>query len=423
MHHGAVRRGRLRGIAVVALLALAAGGCGPGGDTPEDPPGEGEPPPEEPEPGPEPGAEGDPEPTDDPGEGEEDPDPGEPEEPEQPVEVEASVVATGLEVPWEIVFTPGDRVFVTERDRGVVSELHDDGSTEEVARFEVDPAGEGGLLGLAASPDFADDTLLYAYYTTSDDNRVVRFPADGSEEGAGEEILTGIPRDQIHNGGRIAFGPDDRLYVSTGDAGEGSRSQDPDSLAGKILRLTPDGDVPDDNPEDGSPVYALGLRNVQGLAWDDEGRLYANEFGPQVDDEINVIEPGGNYGWPEVTGEAGVDGFIDPIVVRQPPDASWSGATVLRDDTIPRWEGDLFAAALRGERLWRFDLDDGAVAGEEELLAGEFGRLRRVAQAPDGALWILTSNRDGRGDPVADDDRIIRFGPADDGDGGDDGEG
>lgn len=322
------------------------------------------------------------------------------------VELAVTVLVSGLEVPWDVAFTPSGRRFVTERDSGRVLEVLPGGRTREVHRFEVDATGEGGLLGLAASP--TKDSLLYAYLTSAQDNRVVRF-RPGSEP---EPILTGIPKASLHDGGRIAFGPDGMLYVATGDATVPERAQDPRSLAGKILRLTPEGEVPEDNPIPGSPVWSLGHRNVQGLAWDAEGTMYATEFGPDRDDEINVIVPGGNYGWPEVTGKAGREEFIDPILVRQPPEASWSGAVVLVGSAIPQWEGDLFTAALRGMRLWRVGLGPGGDVTEvEELLVAEFGRLRHAAQAPDGSLWLLTSNRDGRGTPEPGDDRIVRLGP------------
>ncbi|WP_052666930.1 PQQ-dependent sugar dehydrogenase [Nitriliruptor alkaliphilus] len=326
---------------------------------------------------------------------------------EQPDEVTVAVtdVATDLDAPWDVAWL-GDRVLLTERDSGRLLELADDGSTREVRTFEVDSTGEGGLLGIAAGPD----DLLYVYLTTSSDNRVVRLDPDADAEP--EVVLDGIPAAATHNGGRIAFGPDGMLYVATGDAQDQPAAQDPDSLAGKILRVTPGGGVPDDNPT-GDEVWSLGHRNVQGLAFDTDGRLFAPEFGPDVDDEINLIEPGANYGWPEVTGEAGVEGFTDPLLVRQPAEASWSGGAVLVDGAIPQWEGDLFVAALRGERLWRVPLADGALDGEpEELYVGEHGRLREVMQAPDGSLWVLTNNRDGRGSPRDGDDRILRIGPA-----------
>lgn len=323
------------------------------------------------------------------------------------VTLELTDVATGLEAPWDVAWLD-DRVLITERDTGRLLELADDGSTEEVRTFEVDASGEGGLLGLAVGPD----DQLYVYLTTTSDNRVVRLATD--DDGEPEVILDAIPSSSVHNGGRIAFGPDGMLYVGTGDARDPAAAQDPSSLAGKILRVTPDGEVPDDNPTEGSPVWSLGHRNVQGLAWDADGRLYASELGPDVDDEINLIEPGGDYGWPEVTGDADVEGYTDPLLVRQPSEASWSGGAVLTDGAIPQWAGDLLVGALRGERLWRIPLLDGQPDGDpEELYVGELGRLREVTQAPDGSLWLLTNNRDGRGSPRDDDDRIVRIGPAD----------
>jgi glucose/arabinose dehydrogenase len=316
-------------------------------------------------------------------------------------------VVTGLDAPWDLVWAGDDRLLVSERDRGRLLEIGEDGAVQERRTFEVDPAGEGGLLGLAVHPD--DETLVYAYLTGATDNRVVRFELDGDDEP--EPVLTGIPKASIHNGGRIAFGPDGLLYVGTGDAAEPARSSDPDDLAGKVLRVTPDGEVPADNPEPGSPVYALGLRNVQGLAWDLDGQLWVSELGPDVDDEVNRIVPGGHYGWPEVTGAPGDDRFEDAAFVAQPPEASWSGAAIAEDPAVPGWEGDLFVAALRGERLWRLSLADGEVVADEELLVGELGRLRTVRVGPDGALYLLTTNRDGRGAPRDGDDRLVRFGP------------
>jgi glucose/arabinose dehydrogenase len=327
-----------------------------------------------------------------------------------PVEVQTSVLATNLEAPWAVAFLPDGNSLVTERDSGRVLTLSPSGETEEVQTLPADGSGEGGLLGLALSPDYEIDGLVYAYYTTAEDNRVVRFRL-GEEP---EPILTGIPVNTYHNGGRISFGPDDLLYVGTGDAGNTANSQDPNALGGKILRINPDGSVPADNPFPDNPVYSYGHRNVQGLAWDAEGRLYATEFGQNTYDEVNLIEPGQNYGWPNVEGEGGeAQGYVDPISTWATSEASPSGAAVLTAGSIPQWQGDFFMAALRGERLWRLDLDqNGAVVGREELLTGQAGRLRHVAQAPDGSLWILTNNRDGRGSPIPDDDRILRLAPA-----------
>jgi glucose/arabinose dehydrogenase len=326
-----------------------------------------------------------------------------------PVQVETSVVATGLEAPWDLVFTPDGEALVTERDSSRLLSVDSSGNVEEIQRLPENGTGEGGLLGLALSPDYESDGYVYVYYTTDEDNRVARM-REGEDP---EPVLTGIPVLTYHNGGRIAFGPDGYLYVGTGDAGDTSNSQNLNSLGGKILRVTPDGGVPSDNPFSGSPVYSYGHRNVQGLAWDESGRLYASEFGQNRYDEVNIIEPGGNYGWPEVEGEGGYPNYIDPISTWTTDEASPSGTEILKGGAIPQWEGDFFMAALRGQRLYRLDLDEsGAVVGQEELLQGEAGRLRHIAQAPDGSLWVLTSNRDGRGNPIPDDDRILRLGPA-----------
>lgn len=307
--------------------------------------------------------------------------------------------------PWEIVTTPDRRTFVTER-AGVVSEIVA-GSAREVLRLPVSAVGEGGLLGLAASPRFATDPVLFAYFTSETDNRIVRFrPGDDPEP-----IVTGIPRSAIHNGGRLAFGPDGLLYAGTGDAADTSTAQDLASLGGKVLRMTADGTAPPDNPQPGSIVYARGFRNVQGLTWSPTGRLYVTEFGPTRDDEVNVVVPGGNYGWPTVTGVAGRAEFVDPIVVKQPAEASWSGLAFV--PATGEWRDSLLVAALRGERLWRFELDGTGerVAAEEVLLAGEYGRLRQIAPARDGSYRVLTNNRDGRGTPRPGDDRVLVLRP------------
>jgi glucose/arabinose dehydrogenase len=330
-----------------------------------------------------------------------------------PVDVETSVIATNLEVPWGIAFLPNGDALFTERDSGRLLRMVDSGDIEEVQILPTRGFGEGGSLGLAVSPDYRDDRYVYAYYTTDRDNRVVRFRL-GEEP---EPILTGISFNVYHDGGRIAFGPDGMLYIATGDAGDPSSSQDRNSLGGKILRLTPDGDVPEDNPFPNSPVYSYGHRNVEGLAWDAEGRLYASEFGQDAFDEVNLIRPGENYGWPEFEGDGGEEataaGFVNPITTWSTEEASPSGAEILKDGAIPQWEGDLFVAALRGERLWRLELGpDGNVVERDQLLRDEVGRIRNVVQAPDGSLWVTTSNLDGRGTPAPQDDRILRLASA-----------
>ena len=267
---------------------------------------------------------------------------------------------------------------------------------------------EKGLLGIALSPNYASYGFVYVYFSTVEDNRLVRFRL-------GEEstpILTGIPVSSIQNGGRIAFGPDGMLYIGTGDATNRGAAQDRNSLAGKILRLMLAGGVPADNPFPNNPVYSSGHRNVQGLAWDAKAQLYATEFGQNAFDEVNKIVAGGNYGWPAVEGNAGGDHYIKPVAVFSTAEASPSGAVFLHGRAIPQWEGNLLIAWLGGERLWRMGFDPtGAVTAREPLLQGQYGRLRHVVQAPDGSVWVLTSNRDGRGASAPDDDRILRLVP------------
>ncbi|WP_442943307.1 PQQ-dependent sugar dehydrogenase [Nocardia sp. NBC_00565] len=307
-------------------------------------------------------------------------------------------IVRDVEVPWGLAFLPDGGALVAERDTGRILRVLPGRAPERVYEVPgVVARGEGGLLGLAVAPDFAESRYVYAYFTAAEDNRIVRFRLDGPPE----VILDGIAKAGNHNGGRIAFGPDGMLYAGTGDAAQGNRSQDPASLNGKILRLTPDGAAAAGNPTPGSPVYSMGHRNVQGLAWDRAGRLFAAEFGQNTFDEINLIEPGRNYGWPLVEGMGGTDrGFTDPQVIWRPSEASPSGIAISGDT--------LYVAALRGERLWTVPLRDG-VLGTPRSQLPDLGRLRTVAVARDGALWLTTSNTDGRGDVRAGDDRIIRF--------------
>jgi len=316
---------------------------------------------------------------------------------------EPQVLASGLEAPWGLAFLPGGDALVSERDTARVLRLPAEGGTPtEVARLtQTRPLGEGGLLGLAVSPSYAKDQLVYAYLTAEDDNRIVRFRLADLQAGEQPEpIVTGIPKGGIHNGGRLAFGPDGALYAGTGDTGSSGLAHDPDSLGGKVLRMTPQG-----RPVAGasSLVFSDGHRNVQGLAFDEAGRLWASEFGQNRYDEINQVDEGDDGGWPEVEGPGDGGGrFAAPLVSWETAEASPSGVAIAGDA--------LYAAALRGERLWRVPLDGQGGTGEPEaLLEGEFGRLRAVATAPDGALWLLTSNRDGRGDPVEADDRVLRI--------------
>jgi glucose/arabinose dehydrogenase len=316
---------------------------------------------------------------------------------------EPEVVATGLQVPWGLAWLPDGDLLVSERTTGRILRIPKDGGDPVVAKQlgAVDrDIGEGGLLGIAVSPDYASDGQVYAYYTGTQDNRVVHFSLDGDEE----PIITGIYRSTNHDGGRLAFGPDGKLYVTTGDGLDPSRSQDERNPGGKILRINPDGSVPDDNPKPGLPYWTLGHRNVQGLDWDDDGRLWASEFGANERDEVNLIQKGRNYGWPDVEGEGDTQGgrYTNPLVTWSTSEASPSGLAYAR--------GNLWVGALRGERLWKVPVEGERLGEPESLLEGEFGRIRTVAVDPSGdALWITTSNRDGRGSPSEDDDRLIRI--------------
>ncbi len=293
------------------------------------------------------------------------------------------------------------------------------GTVTEVGTIDgVEHGGEGGLLGVAVSPTFDTDRRLYVYYTTAQDNRIATVDlADGAL--TNQQVgFTGIGKAGIHNGGRLAFGPDGLLYVGTGDAGDRPAAQDPNALGGKILRLTPDLQPAPGNPTDpplaGGAGYDLGHRNVQGLAFDDRGRLWAAEFGQNTWDELNLIRPGANAGWPVVEGFAGDDGdpaFVDPQRVWPTDQASPSG--------LAYWRGSLWMAGLRGQQLWQIPLLPGAGDADGQLtgdpiphLNGVYGRLRTVAVAPDGSLWLITSNTDGRGEVRDGDDRILRLAPA-----------
>ena len=315
-----------------------------------------------------------------------------------------ATLASGLTAPWSVVPLPDGGALISQRDDGMIRELQADGALRDVGAVAgVVSGGESGLHGLALT-EIDGESLLYAYFGARDDNRVIRMPLAGAPGsltlGEPEEVFTGIPRATTHNGGRIAFGPDGHLYITTGDAQDRDAAQDPAALGGKILRVTAAGDPAPGNPW-GNAIYSIGHRNVQGLAWTSDGTLWASEFGQNTWDELNRIEAGGNYGWPLVEGEAGQAEFIDPVAVWATSEASPSGIAA-RDATV-------FIAGLRGERLWMVDTDGGAVAAEPiAALAGRQGRLRDAVVAPDGSLWILTNNTDGRGDPRPEDDLLLR---------------
>jgi len=323
----------------------------------------------------------------------------------------SATIATGLPVPWGLTFLPDGAALVTLRDQGEVLRIAEGSAPVSVGRVPgVEPGGEGGLLGIAVSPRFASDRAVFVYFTSEVDNRVIRMTFDGTSLRPGPVIVKGIAKAGNHNGGRLAFGPDGYLYISTGDAARRDPAQDEGSLSGKILRVTKDGAPAPGNPIPrgpfagipfpGSLIWSLGHRNVQGMAWTKTGTMYASEFGQNTWDELNHIEPGRNYGWPVVEGIAHRAGFVDPLVQWPADDASPSGIAVGTD-------GAVYMAALRGESLWRIPLDaEGGAGTPQRLLQGRYGRLRTVVSAPDGRLWLVTSNTF-RGTPRPGDDRII----------------
>jgi len=317
-------------------------------------------------------------------------------------------LATGLQAPWGLAQLPDGDWLVTERDTRAVKLVPADASAPTTLTGPgaddlvegTTGTGEGGLLGVALSPTFADDNLVFFYRTAEEGNEVLSGTLDGTTLGELTAVLSGIPAAATHDGGRIAFGPDSMLYVATGDSGSTILAQPPDSLGGKILRVAPDGSVPRDNPVPGSPVWSLGHRNVQGLGWAQDGRMLASELGQDSLDELNLVVSGGNYGWPAVEGPGGTSqGFVDPLVSWSTDAASPSGLAVTDEG--------VYVAALQGEALLRVPLAPDGVGDPQTLLAGELGRLRAVAVGADGDLYVLTSNTDGRGEPREGDDRLV----------------
>ena len=321
-----------------------------------------------------------------------------------------TTVATGLEAPWEIAFLPDGRALVTERP-GRVRLLSSSGElrSEPIATVEVQALGEGGLLGLAVDPDFRSNRLVYLYRTVASGNEVARYEMTdgGLEERA--VIARGIRAAGIHNGGRLRFGPDDRLYFSAGDAAEEGSAQDPEGLNGKILRLSSDEyrRGSDARPE----IFSLGHRNPQGFDWQPgTDRLVENEHGPDGDDEVNLLRAGGNYGWPEIRGEEQREGLLTPVAV-YPQSIAPSGSTFVRRGGSA-WTGDYLMAGLVGQRIQRVTISrEGRVTGNQALFEGDYGRMRSIVEGPDGALYALTNNTDGRGSPQEGDDRILRIVP------------
>ncbi|TDW81654.1 glucose/arabinose dehydrogenase [Kribbella pratensis] len=311
----------------------------------------------------------------------------------------ASTVATGIEVPWGLAFLPDKSALVAERDSGKIKRIAD-GQVSEVGSVDgVKNSSEGGLLGLAVDPGYPGKPYIYAYYSGGDDNRIARITYQDGKLSDQQVILDGIPAAAIHNGGRLRFGPDGFLYAGTGDGSDRPNSQDDDSLGGKILRITTEGKAAPGNP-DGRVWITKGHRNVQGLAFDGN-QLYAAEFGQNTWDELNAITPGSNYGWPAAEGISQLDGMTDPIAQWHTADASPSGIAFAK--------GYVFMASLRGQRLWAIPVAGGKRVGEPQaFFTNKYGRLRTVELAPDGSLWVTTSNTDGRGGTRDGDDRILR---------------
>ena len=339
----------------------------------------------------------------------------------QDLEVRVETVADNLTIPWSIDWLPDGTILFTERNGHL--RIIQDGELLEEPLLSLGVGGvEGGMLGMAVDPKFEENNFIYIYYTynefLSTINKLVRFQLVDEMLTEDKILLDGIPGGPFHDGGRIQFGPDGKLYITTGDAGDPKLAQDLNSLGGKILRINSDGTIPDDNPFLNSPIYSLGHRNPQGIDWDESGNLVATEHGPSgwrgvAHDEINVIIPGTNYGWPDIIGDETANGLQKPIL--HTGDDTWapSGAEFYYGDKISEWTGKYFVATLRGSHLHmiEFDLENNLVLSHKKLFQEEFGRLRDVQTGPDGLLYVLTSNQDGRGFPNTNDDKILRIAP------------
>jgi glucose/arabinose dehydrogenase len=310
-------------------------------------------------------------------------------------------VSGGWSIPWGLAWLPNGSALLTERNTHRVYTLSPSGTKTQVGTVpNVVNGGEGGLLGVAVSPNFATDRYVYFFHTASGDNRVARMTFDGSSLGGYTPILTGIRKATYHNGGRIAFGPDGHLYVATGDAQQTSLSQDRNALNGKILRITATGQPAPGNPF-GTAVYSIGHRNPQGLAWDAQGRLWSSELGNTRFDELNLIESGKNYGWPTCEGTCSVTGMTNPKRTWTTAEASPSGLAYA--------DGALYMATLRGQRLWRIPLNGTEAGTPAAYYTGTYGRLRAVAKLPNAnGLWVTTSNVDANGGRPAGSDQVLQ---------------
>jgi aldose sugar dehydrogenase len=309
------------------------------------------------------------------------------------------IVAENLDIPWELAFLPSGEILINERS-GKLLQLKS-GNREVID--QVRHLGEGGLLGMALHPQYEENNYLYLYLSTNEDNRVLRYTLIDSRLAFDRIIIDSIPVDRFHNGGRIAFGPDDLLYITTGDAQDTQLAQDLDSLAGKILRLDPEGGIPADNPFN-SEVYSYGHRNSQGLAWDSEGRLWSTEHGPTSLDELNLIEAGKNYGWPLITGDEEREGLETPKLHSGEAN-TWAPSGIIY------WDNSLFFVGLRGEALYEVRLEGDSVLELKTHFKNVFGRLRNVSLGSDMMFYLLTNNTDGRGSVSESDDKLIKINP------------
>lgn len=318
-----------------------------------------------------------------------------------------SILATNLEIPWSLVFLPSGEILFTERP-GRIRIIDKNGKLDPKPVFtvsDVKTIGEGGLLGITISPDFETNSRVFLYYTYDQNgplNRVVSYKFDGQNFTDRKVLVENIRGAVFHNGGRIKFGPDGFLYVTSGDALNPSQAQDKNSNSGKILRMTEDGKVAPGNPFDNF-IYSYGHRNPQGLAWDKNGQLWETEHGNNAHDEVNKIDPGKNYGWPTIQGHESAAGMVIPIINSENSTWAPSGAAIL--------DNYLYFAGLRGTALYRIKITD-QNPKLETFFKGEFGRIRDVIVGPNKLLYILTSNRDGRGAPSKDDDKILIINPA-----------
>ena len=328
-------------------------------------------------------------------------------------EMNIDVVVDGLNNPWEMVFAPNGDIYFSERD-GRVWKIENFGEAKVIQTFPKSGSYEGGTLGLALDPNFEENKKIYIYQTNLEleffQNKVFSFTVDGDELRDVQTVIDDIPGAPWHDGGRIAFGPDDKLYITTGDAVNPGWSQDLSSLAGKILRINSDGSIPDDNPFDSSAIFSYGHRNPQGIAWNDEGMLVSSEHGPSGEmgyghDEINVIVKGKNYGWPKVVGDSSDGSYVNPIIHSGEQTWAPSGMVFYNSDKISSLEGKFLVGALRGQHLMVLDVaNDGSLISSEKMFEGDFGRIRTAQISPDGVLYLLTAN--------GDNDKIIRISEA-----------